>query len=65
MLNKYGAVQHFYISKDASTKEFDDLRNQLKDYNLVINAHFDLSRSASKKIWFDSRKHSVSTKIEC
>jgi beta-N-acetylhexosaminidase len=49
MLNKYGAVQHFYISKDASTKEFDDLRNQLKDYNLVINAHFDLSRSASKK----------------
>ncbi|HUH74947.1 MAG TPA: glycoside hydrolase family 3 N-terminal domain-containing protein [Chitinophagales bacterium] len=49
MLNKYGEVNHFYISKDASQSEFDQLRNQLKEYNLVINAHFDLTRSSSRK----------------
>lgn len=49
MLNKYGEVTHFYISKDASQSEFDNLRNLLKEYNLVINAHFDLTRSASRK----------------
>lgn len=49
ILNKYGEVKHFYISKDASVKEFHDLRNELKSFDIVINAHFGLVRAASKK----------------
>lgn len=49
MLNKYGEVTHFYISKDASFSEFQNLQTQLKDYDLIINAHFGLLRAASRK----------------
>lgn len=63
MLNKYGEVRHFYISKDASTTEFDNLRNQLKDYNLVINAVFDLTRSASKKYGMTSASNQFLQKL--
>ncbi|MCO5230120.1 MAG: serine hydrolase [Chitinophagales bacterium] len=49
MLNKYGDVTHFYISKDASVQDFQSLQSQLNDYDLIIVAHFGLLRSASKK----------------
>ncbi|MCZ2392576.1 MAG: serine hydrolase [Chitinophagales bacterium] len=49
MLNKYGKVTHFYISKDASVQEFQSLQSQLEEYDLIIVAHFGLQRSASKK----------------
>jgi len=49
MLDKYAGVQHFYISKEATYKEFQDLQEQLKSYNLVIIGHQGLSRQASRK----------------
>ncbi len=49
MLNKYGEVKHFYISKDATYQEFQNLKNTLKGYDIVINAHFGLVRAASKR----------------
>ena len=48
-LDNYDAISHFYISKNASPADFQKLIAKLSDYNLIINAHFDLSRFASKK----------------
>lgn len=48
-LDKYAPVDHFYISKNASHAEFQSLLHQLRAYNLVINAHFGMLRSSSRK----------------
>ncbi|MCO5247843.1 MAG: serine hydrolase [Chitinophagales bacterium] len=46
ILNNYADITHFYISKNASSNEFNRLVNRLKDFDLIISAHFDLSRFA-------------------
>jgi beta-N-acetylhexosaminidase len=49
MINKYGAADHFFIAKDASPAEFDQMLEQLSGYDLVLCSVMDMSRFASKK----------------
>jgi beta-N-acetylhexosaminidase len=49
MVDKYGPAEHFFIPKDASPAQFEELFQRLSGFNLILCSVMDMSRLASKK----------------
>ena len=47
-LDKYTAIDHFYLPKETTETTFNDVLSKLKDYHLVIIDIQDMSRFAAK-----------------
>ena len=64
MLDKYGPITHYFIPKDASPLEFDELLAKLQPNNVVICAVQDMSRFASKQFGLSDQSIRFIKKLE-